>query len=284
MAKSAAHRSAAMRANGEHMIRAYVMKVSEIDARLWEISENLHRAELSALEPAEQIDECRVLTADKVRNDSAPVGGSQSTDLGNRKVAKELGVDEKVVRNSGKIAAISDDAKDAAKAAGLDDNQSALLRVAAASSAELAEIDENLIRAQLSPAQTANAIARRKAIYEERHPETMHGGDRKSDQLANSATRFAASTAEATGKSERSVRRAPCEAFGRCVLCHHEEAAGSRRGGARAWILGTLKLRSAVAIGGDGSDLKAPKRRQSWPDRDLHLENLGLGRLYQSDS
>ena len=108
-----------------------------------EINENLHRAELSALERAEQIDEWRVLPAEKVRKDSAPLGGVQPTDLGNRKVAKELGIDEKAVRDSGKIAGVSDDAKDAAKAAGLDDNQSALLKVAAAPNAELAEINEN---------------------------------------------------------------------------------------------------------------------------------------------
>jgi hypothetical protein len=38
------------------------------------------------------------------------------------------------------------------------------------------------------------------------HPETKHGGDRKSDQVANSATRFTANTADATGKSERAVQ------------------------------------------------------------------------------
>ena len=46
----------------------------------------------------------------------------------------------------------------------------------------------------------------RKAIYEELHPETRHGGDRKSDQVANSAIRFTATASEATGKSERTVR------------------------------------------------------------------------------
>jgi len=36
--------------------------------------------------------------------------------------------------------------------------------------AELAEIDENQIRSPLTPAQSASAIFRRKAIYQELHP------------------------------------------------------------------------------------------------------------------
>ncbi|TGV63192.1 hypothetical protein EN792_072125, partial [Mesorhizobium sp. M00.F.Ca.ET.149.01.1.1] len=41
--------------------------------------------------------------------------------------------------------------------------------------AELAMIDENLCRAELSPADRAVWTARRKAIYLEMHPETGHG-------------------------------------------------------------------------------------------------------------
>ena len=74
--------------------------------------------------------------------------------------------------------------------------------------AELAMIDENLCRAELSPSDKARQTARRKAIYLELHPETAHGGDRKSDQVANLATRsFDAETAAATGQSERVIRR-----------------------------------------------------------------------------
>ena len=53
--------------------------------------------------------------------------------------------------------------------------------------AELAEIDENLIRSQFTPAQEASAIFRRKAICEELHPETKRGENWKSDQVAKLA-------------------------------------------------------------------------------------------------
>ena len=74
--------------------------------------------------------------------------------------------------------------------------------------AELAMIDENLCRAELSPAEAALQTARRKEIYEALHPETRHGGDRKSNQVDNLSTRsFAEETAGATGRDARSVRR-----------------------------------------------------------------------------
>lgn len=78
--------------------------------------------------------------------------------------------------------------------------------------AELAEIDENLVRNDLGPAERAGAIARRKAIYEALHPETAHGGDRRSsrqlgDLKSKEPERFTKQTADATGASERSVQR-----------------------------------------------------------------------------
>ena len=76
--------------------------------------------------------------------------------------------------------------------------------------AELAMIDENLMRAELSPADRARGTARRKAIYLELHPETAHGGDRGASRQVgdlNEAERFSAETAEATGRSERAVQR-----------------------------------------------------------------------------
>lgn len=79
--------------------------------------------------------------------------------------------------------------------------------------AELAEIDENLIRNELGPAERAAAVARRKAIYEELHPETAHGSRGVSRQVGDTrergadAERFTKATADATGTSERTVQR-----------------------------------------------------------------------------
>lgn len=76
--------------------------------------------------------------------------------------------------------------------------------------AELAMIDENLCRAELSPADRAAQTARRKAIYLELHPETAEhvAGGRGNSTAANFAAvpAFATATSEATGKAERTVR------------------------------------------------------------------------------
>lgn len=76
--------------------------------------------------------------------------------------------------------------------------------------AELAMIDENLCRAELTPSDRARQTARRKEIYEALHPETKHGGNLEGAGVAKSATpetpRFTATTAAVTGQSERTVR------------------------------------------------------------------------------
>jgi ParB-like chromosome segregation protein Spo0J len=75
--------------------------------------------------------------------------------------------------------------------------------------AELAMIDENLCRAELSPADRAKQTARRKAIHLEMHPETRHGGDRSKSQTLRhdgEVERFTAETAKVTGQSERTVQ------------------------------------------------------------------------------
>jgi N6-adenosine-specific RNA methylase IME4/ParB-like chromosome segregation protein Spo0J len=81
-----------------------------------------------------------------------------------------------------------------------------------ADQAELAEIDENLIRAELTPAEMAMHTVRRKELYEKIHPATKQGGapgkagGGKKAKAANLAT-FAKETAKTTGQSDRKVRR-----------------------------------------------------------------------------
>src|ERR1035437_2840986 len=76
----------------------------------------------------------------------------------------------------------------------------------------LAEIDENLIRRDLTPSQRAKLGARRKAAYLEVHPETGNGkapgaGRGKAPKNAKFAPSpsFVADTARAAGRSKRSV-------------------------------------------------------------------------------
>ena len=78
---------------------------------------------------------------------------------------------------------------------------------------ELAEIDENLARTQLSTVEADELLLRRKRIYEELHPETRHGGVRESGggkmtncQLAPVKS-FAEDTAQKLGVSSRTVSR-----------------------------------------------------------------------------
>jgi ParB family transcriptional regulator, chromosome partitioning protein len=80
-----------------------------------------------------------------------------------------------------------------------------------ADEAELREIDENLIRANLSPAEEAAHHERRQALHEKRHPETKRGGDRKSAKSKRQnvdSKGYAADTANKIGKTRKTVERA----------------------------------------------------------------------------
>jgi ParB/RepB/Spo0J family partition protein len=86
--------------------------------------------------------------------------------------------------------------------------------------AELMLIDENLYRNDLTPAERASAQARRKAIYQQLHPETKNhaaGNGRTKTELVGQAgqatdgptpaPRYDEAAADATGHSERTIRR-----------------------------------------------------------------------------
>lgn len=78
--------------------------------------------------------------------------------------------------------------------------------------AELWEIDENLCRADLTPADRAIFTHRRKDLYLQKHPETAVGRNQHSrvpqvEEGSEKAERFTAATAKATGVSEQTVQR-----------------------------------------------------------------------------
>jgi hypothetical protein len=124
-----AHRLAAAKRLGWEKIECFVYyDGDEIDAQLWEIAENLHRAELTALERDEQV--ALWVKLSKLRQpDEVSVGGRGKTG-GTSAAAKEIGVSEPDARRAVKVAGLSDEAKAAARDAGLDDNRSALLDAA----------------------------------------------------------------------------------------------------------------------------------------------------------
>src|SRR4051794_5017150 len=72
----------------------------------------------------------------------------------------------------------------------------------------MAECDENLVASTLTPAERAYLTDQRKNFYEALHPETRHGGDRKSSsQLENLNPSFVKDTAESTGRGASTIAR-----------------------------------------------------------------------------
>lgn len=139
------HRLAAVRKLGWEDIDCALVNMTEIDRKRWEISENLHRSELTALERDQHISEWERLgleaEAEKVRKDSAlkEPGKGRGSKGGTREVARQLGVDEKAVRNARKVSTLTDEAKEVAREVGLDNNRSALLKAAARPAEEQVE-------------------------------------------------------------------------------------------------------------------------------------------------
>lgn len=78
--------------------------------------------------------------------------------------------------------------------------------------AELAEIDENLIRNELHWLESDKQLRRRKAIYEELHPETKQGlagaiGKHKpANEIISSAKTFTKDTADKLGQTQRNIQ------------------------------------------------------------------------------
>ena len=77
--------------------------------------------------------------------------------------------------------------------------------------ADIASLDENLVRAQLSKSERAEALAQQKNLYEELNPNARHGGSRSRLHDANlseeKARSYCQTAALATGKSPSTISR-----------------------------------------------------------------------------
>jgi ParB-like chromosome segregation protein Spo0J len=167
------HRVEALRVIGRDPIDVRVVDFDDIEARLWTISENLHRNELNALQRSEHIAEwirlteasqsSQVETIERKRDDVAaepevsrqldakPQGGRPEG--GVRAAARELGITEPEARRSVKIDGITPAAKEAAYEAGLDRNQSALLKVASYANEDQVEAVADIEKARAEKVQ-----------------------------------------------------------------------------------------------------------------------------------
>lgn len=122
------HRLEACRKLGREHVPAIIVSMSNGEARKWEIAENLHRADLTKIERDEMVAEWIRLTEVSPQSVAKPHGGRPEG--GVEAAARELGINREDARRAVKVAALSDEAKDAAREVGLDDNRSALLEAA----------------------------------------------------------------------------------------------------------------------------------------------------------
>lgn len=122
------HRMEACRKLGREHVPATIVTMTNDEARLWEIAENLHRADLTKLERDEQVAEWVRIT-NKVAQ-VAPVSGGRGHEGGVRAAARELGIERTDAQRAVATDDIVPEAKQAIREAGLDNNRSAYLQVA----------------------------------------------------------------------------------------------------------------------------------------------------------
>lgn len=128
---SGQHRLEAVKMLGLDEIECFVTEDDETACRMWEISENLHRAELPQMERDRLVAEWKALIRrDKVSQLATPSGGRQPADEAIRETARQLGLSKDDVHRAIKVASITPEAQQAAHEVGLADNRSALLEAA----------------------------------------------------------------------------------------------------------------------------------------------------------
>lgn len=141
------HRRAALRGLGIKTATCRVLDVDEVGAELIEIAENLHRNDLNKLQRDEQLarwielTEKTAVSAQTAPKLSARGRSSEGRPEGGINAAsRELGVERTDAQRAIKVASLSEEAKDAARETGLDNNRTALLEAAKAPKEEQATV------------------------------------------------------------------------------------------------------------------------------------------------
>jgi ParB family chromosome partitioning protein len=150
------YRLEAFKSLGLKRIPAFVIEGNKSDARILHLIENLYRAELTALQHAEDLAELIELVQADEDGQLAHPGGNQPHDRGVSRAAKVLGFSRRQVRRSLQIASITIGAKAKATEVGFDKNQSVLLTIAEEEGveAQLRKIDE-MTKAKTSGSKTS---------------------------------------------------------------------------------------------------------------------------------
>lgn len=111
----------------------------DIEAQLWEIAENLHRSELTALERDQHIAKWLELSETKRQSvQIAPKGHRGRSGI--NEASRQLGIEATDAKRAVKVASLTEEAKNAARSTGLDDNRTALLKAAQAAPGEQADV------------------------------------------------------------------------------------------------------------------------------------------------
>jgi hypothetical protein len=151
---SGRNRLEALRVIGCEEAPIRIVDFDDVDAQLWQLSENLHRAELTKLQYDQQVVRyAELLKAKQAGETVAPIqpppkeipaeGVSRQLDAkpphqnvggrpegGYRQAARELNIPEATVRRAYQTASLAPEAQEVAVETGLDDNRSALLEAA----------------------------------------------------------------------------------------------------------------------------------------------------------
>lgn len=149
------------------LIDCLVFDGDEADARLWEIAENLHRADLTVLERSEHIAEWVRLTEEALAQQPAQLAppvkkhGHSQQPGGINAAVRELGIDRTEAQRSVNVSRLPEAAKEAAREVGLADNQSALLKAARAAPEDAAEVIRGI--ADLKTAKAARLLTEEEA-------------------------------------------------------------------------------------------------------------------------